>query len=147
MLKQAHDGSSGAKVQVSPSLPVGAVINCADNTGDESPCILSVNGIQGPLKRRTSCCWCGRLGDGPNQKRANESSERRGIQRWQFDNQSYGRKDGVFHYFEDNAGVIVNNKGEMKGSATRTSCKEMRAFVPQVCIRCLAALHDAPVYL
>lgn len=28
------------------------------------------------------------------------------------------RKDGVFIYFEDNAGVIVNPKGEMKG----TSC-------------------------
>lgn len=28
---------------------------------------------------------------------------------------SYRRKDGVFLYFEDNAGVIVNNKGEMKG--------------------------------
>lgn len=27
----------------------------------------------------------------------------------------YRRKDGVFLYFEDNAGVIVNNKGEMKG--------------------------------
>ena len=25
------------------------------------------------------------------------------------------RRDGVFIYFEDNAGVIVNNKGEMKG--------------------------------
>lgn len=25
------------------------------------------------------------------------------------------RKDGSFIYFEDNAGVIVNNKGEMKG--------------------------------
>ena len=25
------------------------------------------------------------------------------------------RKDGVFIYFEDNAGVIVNQKGEMKG--------------------------------
>ena len=28
---------------------------------------------------------------------------------------SYRRKDGVFLYFEDNAGVIVNVKGEMKG--------------------------------
>ncbi len=26
------------------------------------------------------------------------------------------RIDGTFIYFEDNAGVIVNNKGEMKGS-------------------------------
>jgi len=28
----------------------------------------------------------------------------------------FRRKDGVFLYFEDNAGVIVNNKGEMKGN-------------------------------
>ncbi|KAI8112708.1 hypothetical protein M9434_004029 [Picochlorum sp. BPE23] len=27
------------------------------------------------------------------------------------------RKDGTYIYFEDNAGVIVNVKGEMKGSA------------------------------
>lgn len=30
---------------------------------------------------------------------------------------AWRRKDGVFLYFEDNAGVIVNPKGEMKGSA------------------------------
>ena len=29
----------------------------------------------------------------------------------------YRRKNGVFIYFEDNAGVIVNVKGEMKRSA------------------------------
>ena len=29
----------------------------------------------------------------------------------------FRRKDGTFIYFEDSAGVIVNNKGEMKGSA------------------------------
>ena len=28
---------------------------------------------------------------------------------------SIRRKDGTIIYFEDNAGVIVNNKGEMKG--------------------------------
>ena len=35
------------------------------------------------------------------------------------------RKDGVFIYFEDNAGVIVNPKGEMKGAvfwAARSRC-------------------------
>lgn len=32
---------------------------------------------------------------------------------------AWRRKDGVFIYFEDNAGVIVNNKGEMKGTSTR----------------------------
>ena len=30
---------------------------------------------------------------------------------------AFRRKEGVFIHFEDNAGVIVNNKGEMKGSA------------------------------
>lgn len=30
---------------------------------------------------------------------------------------TWRRRDGVFLYFEDNAGVIVNPKGEMKGSA------------------------------
>ena len=30
---------------------------------------------------------------------------------------TFRRKDGSFLYFEDNAGVIVNPKGEMKGSA------------------------------
>ena len=30
---------------------------------------------------------------------------------------AWRRKDGVTLYFEDNAGVIVNPKGEMKGSA------------------------------
>ena len=30
---------------------------------------------------------------------------------------SWRRKDGTFIYFEDNAGVIVNAKGDLKGSA------------------------------
>ena len=29
----------------------------------------------------------------------------------------FRRKNGVFIYFEDNAGVIVNPKGEMKGNS------------------------------
>ena len=28
---------------------------------------------------------------------------------------AFRRRDGVYLYFEDNAGVIVNPKGEMKG--------------------------------
>ena len=30
---------------------------------------------------------------------------------------AFRRKDGVFIYFEDNAGVIINIKGEMKGAS------------------------------
>uniref|UniRef100_A0A8C6W7U7 Large ribosomal subunit protein uL14 n=1 Tax=Nannospalax galili TaxID=1026970 RepID=A0A8C6W7U7_NANGA len=46
---------------------------------------------------------------------------------------SYRRKDEVFLYFEDNAGVIVNNKGEMKGSAiTGTVAKECADLSPRI---------------
>uniref|UniRef100_A0A2K5MM06 Large ribosomal subunit protein uL14 n=1 Tax=Cercocebus atys TaxID=9531 RepID=A0A2K5MM06_CERAT len=43
---------------------------------------------------------------------------------------SYQRKDGMFPYFEDNAGVIVNNKGEIKVSAiTGLVAKECADFI------------------
>lgn len=47
---------------------------------------------------------------------------------------SWRRKDGVFLYFEDNAGVIVNPKGEMKGSA-------ITGPVAKECVRLYASLH------
>ena len=43
------------------------------------------------------------------------------------------RHDGVFLYFEDNAGVIVNPKGEMKGSAiTGPVAKECADLWPRI---------------
>ena len=46
---------------------------------------------------------------------------------------SWRRKDGTFIYFEDNAGVIVNNKGEMKGSAiTGPVAKECADLWPRI---------------
>merc|ERR1711876_142198 len=43
------------------------------------------------------------------------------------------RKDGTFLYFEDNAGVIVNNKGVMKGSAiTGPVAKECADLWPRI---------------
>ena len=46
---------------------------------------------------------------------------------------TFRRKDGQFLYFEDNAGVIVNNKGEMKGSAiTGPVAKECADLWPRI---------------
>merc|ERR1712039_587727 len=46
---------------------------------------------------------------------------------------AFRRKNGVFLYFEDNAGVIVNNKGEMKGSAiTGPVAKECAELWPRL---------------
>merc|ERR1711918_335785 len=43
------------------------------------------------------------------------------------------RHEGLFIYFEDNAGVIVNPKGEMKGSAiTGPVAKECAELWPKI---------------
>jgi uncharacterized membrane protein len=49
---------------------------------------------------------------------------------------AWRRKDGVFLYFEDNAGVIVNPKGEMKGSA-------ITGPVAKECVRGFTVLADS----
>ena len=46
---------------------------------------------------------------------------------------AFRRKEGTFIYFEDNGGVIVNNKGEMKGSAVSGPvAKECAELWPRV---------------
>ena len=46
---------------------------------------------------------------------------------------SWRRKNGVFLYFEDNAGVIVNPKGEIKGSGiTGPVAKEAADLWPKI---------------
>jgi len=46
---------------------------------------------------------------------------------------AWRRRDGIFIYFEDNAGVIVNPKGEMKGSAiTGPVAKECADLWPRI---------------
>ncbi|XP_058528240.1 large ribosomal subunit protein uL14-like [Ochotona princeps] len=51
MSKRGRGRSSGAKFCISLGLPVGAVINCADNTGAKSLYIISMKGIKGWLNR------------------------------------------------------------------------------------------------
>uniref|UniRef100_A0A2K6KDM5 Large ribosomal subunit protein uL14 n=1 Tax=Rhinopithecus bieti TaxID=61621 RepID=A0A2K6KDM5_RHIBE len=51
MSKRGCGGSSGVKFRISLGLPVGAVINCADNTGAKNLYIISVKGIKGRLNR------------------------------------------------------------------------------------------------
>lgn len=48
---------------------------------------------------------------------------------------SWRRKDGVFLYFEDNAGVIVNPKGEMKGSAITGPVAKECVSLGAICFR------------
>ncbi|RYP52848.1 hypothetical protein DL768_002097 [Monosporascus sp. mg162] len=104
-------GAPGAKLRMSKGLPVGAIMNCADNSGARNLYIISVKGIGARLNRLPA----GGVGDMVMATVKKGKPElRKKVHPAVIVRQ---RTDGVFLYFEDNAGVIVNPKGEMKGSA------------------------------
>ncbi|XP_031482306.2 60S ribosomal protein L23 [Nymphaea colorata] len=116
MSKRGRGGSAGNKFRMSLGLPVAATVNCADNTGAKNLYIISVKGIKGRLNRLPSACIGDMVmatvkkGKPDLRKKVMPAVIVRQRKPWR-------RKDGVYMYFEDNAGVIVNPKGEMKGSA------------------------------
>eukprot|EP00252_Welwitschia_mirabilis_P001452 TRINITY_DN11311_c0_g1_i1.p1 TRINITY_DN11311_c0_g1~~TRINITY_DN11311_c0_g1_i1.p1 ORF type:complete len:171 (+),score=11.53 TRINITY_DN11311_c0_g1_i1:147-659(+) len=114
MSKRGRGGSAGNKFRMSLGLPVAATVNCADNTGAKNLYIISVKGIKGRLNRLPSACVGDMVmatvkkGKPDLRKKVMPAVIVRQRKPWR-------RKDGVYMYFEDNAGVIVNPKGEMKG--------------------------------
>ncbi|XP_039268514.1 large ribosomal subunit protein uL14 [Styela clava] len=132
MSKRGRGGSSGGKFRMSIGLPVGAVINCADNTGGKNLYIISVYGIKGRLNRLPAAAAGDMVlatvkkGKPELRKKVHPAVVIR-------QSKPYRRRNGVFLYFEDNAGVIVNNKGEMKGSAiTGPVSKECADLWPRI---------------
>ncbi|CAB1097148.1 unnamed protein product [Ectocarpus sp. 6 AP-2014] len=116
MSKRGRAGAQGNKYRMTLGLPVAAVMNCCDNSGAKNLYIISVCGIKGRLNRLPSAgvgdmvMATVRKGKPELRKKVMPAVVVRQRKAWR-------RKDGVFIYFEDNGGVIVNNKGEMKGSA------------------------------
>eukprot|EP00941_MAST-03F_sp_MAST-3F-sp1_P004689 g4689.t1 len=132
MSKRGRGGAAGNKYRVTLGLPVGAVMNCADNSGAKNLYIISVKGIGGRLNRLPA----GGVGDmvmatvkkGKPELRKKVMPAVIVRQR-----KAWRRKSGVYIYFEDNAGVIVNIKGEMKGSAvTGPVAKECADLWPKI---------------
>nr|ACD65125.1 putative 60S ribosomal protein RPL23 [Novocrania anomala] len=132
MSKRGRGGSSGGKFRISIGLPVGAVINCADNTGGKNLYIIAVHGIKGRLNRMPAAA-SGDMVMATVKKGKPELRKKVMPAVVIRQRKPYRRKDGVFIYFEDNAGVIVNNKGEMKGSAiTGPVSKECADLWPRI---------------
>lgn len=132
MSKRRGGGGSGAKFRISLGLPVGAVMNCADNTGAKSLYIISVKGIKGRLNRLPAAC-VGDLVLGTVKKGKPELRKKVLPLVVVRQRKAYRRRNGVTIYFEDNAGVIVNNKGEMKGSTvTGPVAKECADLWPRI---------------
>ncbi len=108
--------ASGNKYRMTLGLPTGAVLNCADNSGAKNLYIVAVNGIHARLNRLPAAgvgdmiVATVKKGKPELRKKVMPAVVVRQRKAWR-------RRDGVYIYFEDNAGVIVNPKGEMKGSA------------------------------
>jgi len=132
MGKRGRGGASGSKYRVTLGLPVGAIVNCADNTGAKNLYVIAVKGVKGRLNRLPSAAVGDMVmatvkkGKPELRKKVTTAVIIRQRKPWR-------RKDGVFIYFEDNAGVIVNPKGEMKGSAiTGPVSKECADLWPKI---------------
>ena len=120
------------RIHITSGLPVAATINCADNTGAKSVHIIAVGGVKGRQNRLPSAgvgdlvmASC-KKGKPELRKKVHPVVIVRQRKTWR-------RKEGTYIYFEDNAGVIVNNKGEMKGSAVSGPCaKECADMWPRI---------------
>ena len=107
----------GNKFRTTLGLCVGSVMNCADNSGAKNLYIISVKGIKGRLNKLPGATGGNMVmatvkkGKPELRKKVMPAIVVRQRKAWR-------RVDGGgFVYFEDNAGVIVNDRGEMKGSA------------------------------
>jgi len=125
-------GVSGNKFRTTLGLPVGCVMNCSDNSGAKNLFVVSVVGIGGRLNRLPSAC-VGDMVMATCKKGKPELRKKMTPAIIVRQRKAFKRKDGIFLYFEDNAGVIVNPKGEMKGSAvTGPIAKECGDMWPRV---------------
>ena len=130
--KRGRGGASGSKFKMALGCQTTSLLNCADNTGAKNLYIISVKGIQGRLNRIPAAgvgdmiMVTVKKGKPELRKKVVNAIVIRQRKPWR-------RKDGVFLYFEDNAGVMVNEKGEMKGSAiTGPVGKECADLWPRV---------------
>ncbi|KEI41494.1 uncharacterized protein L969DRAFT_85273 [Mixia osmundae IAM 14324] len=103
------------------ALPVGAVMNCVDNSGGKNLYIIAVTRFGAKLNRLPAAAAGDMVlatvkkGKPELRKKVHQAIVVRQRKAWR-------RKDGVFIRFEDNAGVICNPKGEMKGSSIAGPC-------------------------
>merc|ERR1712087_315597 len=132
MSKRGRGGAAGNKFKLTCGLPVGAVINCADNTGAKNLYIISVKGLGGRLNRLPKA-GVGDMVMATVKKGKPELRNKVTTAVIVRQRKAWRRKNGVYIFFEDNAGVIVNPKGEMKGSAiTGPIAKECADLWPRI---------------
>ena len=106
----------GNKMRMTLGLPMSAVMNCADNTGAKNLYVISVK-RWGSRQNRLPAANIGSMFMGTVKKGKPDLRKKVFPAIMIRQRRPFKRKEGLMIYFEDNAGVIVNPKGEMKGSA------------------------------
>lgn len=100
---------------VTRALEVGSYLKCVDNTGADKLQIIAVKGYKGVQKRR------GRAGVGD----VVVATVKKGVPKMKHEvvlavivrqRKEYRRANGIRVKFEDNAAVLVNEKGEPRGT-------------------------------
>ncbi|KAG8470258.1 hypothetical protein KFE25_008679 [Diacronema lutheri] len=132
MASKGRSASVPTKFRTTLGLNVAAVMNCADNTGAKNLYVISVKGFGSRLNRLPKATIGDMVmatvkkGKPELRKKVMPAIVIRQRKTWR-------RPDGTFIYFEDNAGVIVNVKGDMKGSAiTGPVAKECADVWPRI---------------
>jgi large subunit ribosomal protein L14 len=103
------------RASVTKALNVGSYLNCADNTGAKLLQIISVMGYKGVRKRQPKAGVADMVkvtvkeGDVKIRKQVSNAVIIR-------QKAEYRRPDGLRVSFEDNAAVLVDDKGEPKGT-------------------------------
>ena len=103
------------KAKVTRAIPVGARIQCADNTGAKELEVISVIGYKGRKRRLASAGVADMI----------VCSVKKGTPKWRKQvvravivrqKKEYRRANGLRVKFEDNAAVLVNDRGDPQGS-------------------------------
>ncbi|MDI9623929.1 MAG: 50S ribosomal protein L14 [Methanothermobacter sp.] len=103
---------------VTRALPVGAKLHCADNTGARELEIIAVKGYKG-VRRRLPAAGVGDM-IVVSVKKGTVDMRREVLNAVIIrQKKEYRRPDGLRVKFEDNAAVIVNPDGSLKGSEIR----------------------------
>lgn len=106
------------KARITRGIPVGASINCADNTGAKRLELISVFGYKGVKRRKPAAGVADVV----------KCSVKEGTVKWRKQvvraviirqKKEYRRLNGLRVEFEDNAAVLVNEKNEPVGSQVK----------------------------
>merc|ERR1712141_464426 len=139
-VKKGRAGMSGVKMRVTLAIPTGAKLACADHSGAKILNVIAAFRISSVLNRLPTasigdCILVSvRRGKPELRKKVVPSVIIRQRKSWRL-------YDGTSVFCEDNAAILINPKGEVKGSAiTGPVTKECAELWPKLATKASAVL-------